>query len=80
MNNIILVGFMGTGKTTIYKQLATKLGLLLDMDHLIETAEENPSLKFRRPWRSVFPKSRTGPRPAISSNPWKHNLPGRYCP
>ena len=41
MNNIILVGFMGTGKTTVGKQLAAQLGLpLLDMDHLIESAEE----------------------------------------
>ena len=41
MNNIILVGFMGTGKTTVGQQLATQLGMpLLDMDHLIETAEE----------------------------------------
>ena len=47
MNNIILVGFMGTGKTTVGKQLATQLGLpLLDMDHLIETPKKNPSLKF----------------------------------
>lgn len=41
MKNIILVGFMGTGKTTVGQQLATQLGMpLLDMDHLIETAEE----------------------------------------
>ena len=41
MNNIILVGFMGTGKTTVGKKLAAQLRLhLLDMDHLIETAEE----------------------------------------
>ena len=41
MNNIILVGFMGTGKTTVGKQLAAQLGLpLVDMDQLIETAEK----------------------------------------
>ena len=41
MNNIILVGFMGSGKTTVGKKLAAQLRLpLLDMDQLIETAEE----------------------------------------
>lgn len=35
--NIVLVGFMGTGKTTVGKQLAAKLGMdFTDMDRLIE--------------------------------------------
>ena len=35
--NIVLMGFMGTGKTTVGKQLAERLGLdFVDMDHLIE--------------------------------------------
>ena len=35
--NIILVGFMGTGKTTVGKRLARKLGMeFLDMDCVIE--------------------------------------------
>ncbi|MEA2069103.1 MAG: shikimate kinase [Verrucomicrobiota bacterium] len=37
MRNIVLVGFMGTGKTTVGKLLAEKTGMpLLDMDSLIE--------------------------------------------
>ena len=41
MKNIILVGFMGTGKTTVGEHLAAQLHFpLLDMDHLIETTEK----------------------------------------
>ena len=37
MNNIVLVGFMGTGKTTVGLHLEKKTGFpLVDMDHLIE--------------------------------------------
>lgn len=37
MKNVILIGFMGTGKTSIGKMLATKLGCaFIDMDVLIE--------------------------------------------
>ena len=37
MRNIVLVGFMGTGKTTVGRILAEKTGMpLLDMDSLIE--------------------------------------------
>ncbi len=36
MRNIVLVGFMGTGKTTVGKMIAEKTGMpLLDMDSLI---------------------------------------------
>jgi shikimate kinase len=36
MRNIVLVGFMGTGKTTVGKLIAEKTGMpLLDMDSLI---------------------------------------------
>ena len=36
MRNIVLVGFMGSGKTTVGKLLATKTGMpLLDMDAMI---------------------------------------------
>ena len=38
--NIILFGFMGTGKTAIGKRLASKLGMqFIDMDDLIEERE-----------------------------------------
>ncbi|MDH3981562.1 MAG: shikimate kinase [Kiritimatiellaceae bacterium] len=37
MKNIVLVGFMGSGKTTVGKLIAEKTGMpLLDMDALIE--------------------------------------------
>lgn len=37
-SNIILIGFMGTGKTSIGKILATKLGCaFVDLDHKIES-------------------------------------------
>jgi len=37
MNNIVLVGFMGTGKTTVGLHLEKKTGFpLIDMDQLIE--------------------------------------------
>lgn len=41
MNNIILIGFMGSGKSTIGKMLSEKLGLeLIDMDNKIEEKEQ----------------------------------------
>jgi shikimate kinase len=40
MKNIILVGFMGTGKTAVGKALAKRLGLrFVDMDDIIEERE-----------------------------------------
>ncbi|MFS1513331.1 shikimate kinase [Chengkuizengella sp. SCS-71B] len=39
-NNIVLVGFMGTGKSTVGKQLSSKLGWeFVDTDHMIEHRE-----------------------------------------
>lgn len=41
--NIIIMGFMGTGKTTVGKQLAARLGLtFVDMDHMIEERAAKP--------------------------------------
>jgi shikimate kinase len=41
--NIVLVGFMGTGKTSVGRRLADALGLeFLDMDHVIEQREGKP--------------------------------------
>ena len=41
--NIVLVGFMGTGKTTIGQLLSEQTGMpLLDMDHLIEERAGKP--------------------------------------
>lgn len=40
MKNIVLFGFMGTGKTSVGKMLASELGMeFLDMDHVIEERE-----------------------------------------
>jgi shikimate kinase len=40
MKNLILIGFMGTGKTTVGKVLAKRLGLrFVDMDDIIEERE-----------------------------------------
>lgn len=40
MNNIYLIGFMGTGKTTVAKALAQKLNMdLMEMDDAIEARE-----------------------------------------
>lgn len=39
MNNIYLIGFMGTGKTTVAKALAQKLNMdVMEMDDAIEAA------------------------------------------
>ena len=41
--NIVLMGFMGTGKTSVGKTLATTLGLqFVDMDHVIEERAGKP--------------------------------------
>mgnify|MGYP001576277724 CR=1 FL=1 len=43
MNNIILVGFMGTGKSVVGKKLAAKLDRdFVELDDMIETREKMP--------------------------------------
>jgi len=43
MRNIVLIGFMGTGKTSVGHTLAECLGLsFIDMDAIIEEREERP--------------------------------------
>ncbi|OIO33491.1 MAG: hypothetical protein AUJ70_03170 [Candidatus Omnitrophica bacterium CG1_02_40_15] len=43
MNNIILVGFMGTGKSVVGKELAKKLNRdFVELDDMIETREKMP--------------------------------------
>ncbi len=50
MNNIILVGFMGTGKSVVGKKLATKLNRdFVEVDDLIE-------LKEKRHLKDIFEK------------------------
>ncbi len=50
MENIYLVGFMGTGKTAVGKELAGKKKMsFLDLDELIE-------LRQKRPIRDIFAK------------------------
>lgn len=40
MRNIVLFGFMGTGKTSVGKKLAAEMNMrFLDMDHVIEERE-----------------------------------------
>ncbi len=56
LRNVALVGFMGTGKTTIGRLVARQLGFeLVDTDHLIEerSGESIPSL-FARHGEPVF--------------------------
>lgn len=50
MPNLVLVGFMGTGKTTIGKKAAKKLGLkFVDTDHEIERVTGlPPNIIFRK--------------------------------
>lgn len=41
--NIVLMGFMGTGKTSVGKKLASRLGMeFVDMDHVIEARAGKP--------------------------------------
>jgi shikimate kinase len=43
MKNIVLVGFMGTGKTTVAKSLSRRLGMeYVSTDDLIEKKEDRP--------------------------------------
>lgn len=43
MRNIVLIGFMGTGKTSVGHALAERLGLtFVDMDAIIEEREARP--------------------------------------
>lgn len=56
LRNVALVGFMGTGKTTIGRLVARQLGFeLVDTDHLIEerSGESIPAL-FARHGEAVF--------------------------
>ena len=54
--NIILTGFMGTGKTAVGKRLAKRLGWeFLDLDQLIETSAQMPIAKiFTERGEAVF--------------------------
>ncbi len=50
MNNIILVGFMGTGKSVVGKKLAARLNRdFLELDDMIE-------LREKRPIKDIFEK------------------------
>lgn len=43
LRNIVLVGFMGTGKTSVGKRLASELDMeFVDMDHVIEARAGKP--------------------------------------
>ena len=59
--NITLTGFMGTGKTTVGKRLAKRLGWrLVDIDRLIETHAKQPVAKiFAEHGETVFRRLET---------------------
>lgn len=55
-NKIVLVGFMGSGKTTLGKKLAKKLGYaFIDLDEAIEQHEQQPiSVIFKNAGEHYF--------------------------
>ena len=59
-DKIYLVGFMGAGKTTLARALATRLDWrAVDIDELIETARATDGRRdFREARRAVFPRRR----------------------
>lgn len=61
MNNIILIGFMGCGKTTVGQQLAKRLGYdFLDTDKYIEQKQGQPvSRIFETQGEEVFRRMET---------------------
>ncbi|WNQ13618.1 shikimate kinase [Paenibacillus aurantius] len=76
-NNIILIGFMGTGKTTLGRRVAERLGwAFVDMDERIEEKEERgiPSIfesqgedYFRRVETAVLAELAEGTNQVIST-------------
>ncbi len=65
---IFLIGFMGSGKSTLGSKLARRLGYqFMDMDHLIEeTAEMSIPEIFNEPGEEVFRK-------------WEHDILVELC-
>ena len=58
--NIVLIGFMGAGKSTVARFLGAQFGMeIVEMDEQIEKSEKKsiPQI-FRAIWRRVFSKSR----------------------
>ena len=74
--NLYLVGFMGTGKSTVGRAVATRIGFrLLDSDHEIERAEgrtiteifaQNGEAAFRAMEKSFIEGGHPGERTVIS--------------
>jgi len=60
--NIVLIGFMGSGKTTIGRKLAVRLGYrFVDMDYLIEDEQQCKIAQiFEEQGESAFRKLETG--------------------
>ena len=51
--SLILIGYMGSGKTVIGKCLAKRKSLdFIDLDEFIETEEDTSFLKFLKKWES----------------------------
>lgn len=67
-NRIFLIGFMGSGKSTLGSRLARKMGYaFVDMDHLIaETAEMSIPEIFSEHGESIFRK-------------WEHDILLELC-
>jgi shikimate kinase len=74
--NLYLVGFMGTGKTTVGRAVAQKLGFqLLDSDHEIERLRQRPVAQifagegepaFRRLEREFIERGHPGSRQVVA--------------
>ena len=59
MNHIVVIGFMGSGKTRVGKRLSSDLGLtFVDVDKVI-VKKMNMSVKgdFTEIWRAILPCS-----------------------
>ena len=59
MNHIVVIGFMGSGKTRVGKRLSSDLGLtFVDVDKVIVKQDEHVRKgDFTEIWRAILPCS-----------------------